>query len=152
LKKPKLALNGVIPKNNFNDKSSDVVIINVIMNGIADIQSSASFAVSDMYIHTLGGNLAFDELFFNKINRFSFDYYLKHGLFTVKFLFILDFNKESARNLNQIILYLKTVYIPLEVGRIGVLAVPLYRKSASCWDQQRLGKSIDGNYPLALRK
>ena len=43
--------------------SSDVVIINVIMNGIADIQSSVSFAVSDMYIHTLGGILAFDELY-----------------------------------------------------------------------------------------
>jgi hypothetical protein len=105
-----------------------------------------------MYIHTLGGNRAFDELFFNKIKRFSFDYKSKHGLFTVKFLFSMGFNIESAWNSNQIILYLKTFYIPLEVGRIGVLAVPLYRKSALCWDQQRLGKSIDGNYPLALRK
>jgi hypothetical protein len=40
----------------------------------------------------------------------------------------------------------------LEVGRIGVPAVPLYQKSASCWDQQRLGKSIDGKHLLALLK
>ena len=52
----------------------------------------------------------------------------------------------------QKIIYLKTVYIVTEVGRIGVLAVPLYQKSALCWDQQRLGKSIDRKYPLALLK
>lgn len=40
----------------------------------------------------------------------------------------------------------------MEVGRIGVLAVPLHRKSALCWDQQRLGKSIDRKYPPALLK
>ena len=52
----------------------------------------------------------------------------------------------------QKIIYLKTVYIVTEVGRIGVLAVPLHRKSALCWDQQRLGKSIDRKYPPALLK
>jgi len=30
-----------------------------------------------------------------------------------------------------------------------VLAVPIYQKSALRWDQQRLGKSIDGKYLLA---
>lgn len=33
-----------------------------------------------------------------------------------------------------------------------MLAVPLHRKSALCWDQQRLGKSIDRKYPPALLK
>jgi hypothetical protein len=55
-------------------------------------------------------------------------------------------------------LALQSVYIallqkfPLEVGKIWVLAVPIYQKSALRWDQQRLGKSIDGKYlPASLR-
>ena len=83
-----------------------------------------------------------------KISNFR----LIYDLFIVSFCSLLAPTQKVPGILIQIILYLKTVYIPLEVGRIGVLAVPLHRKSALCWDQQRLGKSIDGNYPLALRK